>query len=259
MGLNGSEKFTPQLQDQMGKALLNRRGLQAYRSGRISKSTFALSLSKEFASLPNPNTGSSLYQGDGLNKSRVPRSAVYDALGFQPVSYDPYNGEQVLGGNPEGKGFARLLPPEKVFPPGTGGNLNFAHADQQDIQPNLRNALTATSTAIGRDLTVISGRRSPSHNAAVGGAKASEHVDGEASDISMAGMDDQQRAGLVQTLLSHGVKRFITYTNEPDMLHVDMKDQHGDGSAYFMHDKSAQFLRRAPAWFQEIAGATTSS
>lgn len=82
LGLSGSEKFTPELQDKLGMALLNRRGMQAYRDGRISKKTFALSLSKEWASLPNPNTGRSFYAGDGLNRSRIRPSAVYAALGF---------------------------------------------------------------------------------------------------------------------------------------------------------------------------------
>lgn len=88
MGLSGSEPFTPELQDKMGRMLLNRRGLQAYRAGRISKGTFALALSQEFASLPDPTTGRSFYHGDGLNASRVPRSAVYRALGL-PLSQPP--------------------------------------------------------------------------------------------------------------------------------------------------------------------------
>lgn len=82
LGLDGTEKFTPELQDKLAVALLNRRGLPQFRAGRISKKQFALSLSKEWASLPNPSTGRSFYAGDGLNASRLPRSAVYAALGF---------------------------------------------------------------------------------------------------------------------------------------------------------------------------------
>ncbi|MGR9131734.1 plasmid mobilization protein [Rhizobium leguminosarum] len=94
MGLSGNEKFTPELQDKMADSLLNRRGLQLYRAGRISKKQFALSLSQEWASLPNPNTGRSFYAGDGLNASSVAPSKVYASLGFTnvtpSVAPDPY-------------------------------------------------------------------------------------------------------------------------------------------------------------------------
>lgn len=82
LGLTGKERFTPKLQDQLGMALLKRRGWDAYVSGRMSKRQFALRLSQEWASLPNPNTGRSFYAGDGLNASSASRAQVYRALGF---------------------------------------------------------------------------------------------------------------------------------------------------------------------------------
>lgn len=178
----------------MGRMLLNRRGLQAYRAGRISKGTFALALSQEFASLPDPTTGRSFYHGDGLNASRVPRSAVYRALGFaaQPATYSP---------NPAAHGLARLVRPELTFPLGTGGNLNFVHKGQETISPTLRTTLTAASQQLGRDLTISSGYRSGNHpverRKRNGGG---EHTRGNAADISMAGMNDSQRADLVRAL-----------------------------------------------------------
>lgn len=85
LGLKGTEKFTPELQEKMADTLLNRRGLQEFQAGRISQRQFALRLSQEFAALPNPNTGRSFYAGDGLNASRVPVRNVYQAMGFQPA------------------------------------------------------------------------------------------------------------------------------------------------------------------------------
>lgn len=253
MGLSGSEPFTPELQDKMGRMLLNRRGLQAYRAGRISKATFALALSQEFASLPDPTTGRSFYHGDGLNASRVPRSAVYRALGFaaQPATYSP---------NPAAHGLARLVRPDPTFPQGTGGNLNFVHKGQETISPTLRTTLTAASQQLGRDLTISSGYRSGNHpverRKRNGGG---EHTRGNAADISMAGMNDNQRADLVRALMAQGVTRFITYTGSPDMLHVDLKRQRGSkGLPYFMHDKSARNIQRAPAWLRAIAEESTS-
>jgi muramidase (phage lysozyme) len=232
MGLSGSEKFTPQLQDQLGRALLNRRGLQAYRSGRISKGTFALSLSKEWASLPNPRTGQSYYSGDGLNKSRVPRSAVYDALGFTPASYSP----------------------------GDTNALKFDHADQEaGVKSELKGIVSSAFQELGLDgAEVISGYRSPDHPAERGKKSGGgEHTHGNAMDVSMKGLSDDQRSMLVQKLISKGAKRFITYGRYPDMLHVDLKDQTGNGQPYFMHNKSAKNLKSAPAWIRALAQGNT--
>jgi len=82
LGLIGTEKFTPELQSRLMDELLRQRGLQQFLDGRISKRQFALNLSQEWASLPNPNTGRSYYAGDGLNASRIPVRDVYAALGF---------------------------------------------------------------------------------------------------------------------------------------------------------------------------------
>lgn len=82
MGLTGSEKFTPELQDRMADMLLEGRGLSRYLSGQMSQRQFALRLSQEWASLPNPNTGRSYYAGDGLNASSVSPSAVFAAMGM---------------------------------------------------------------------------------------------------------------------------------------------------------------------------------
>ncbi len=156
--------------------------------------------------------------------------------------------------NPSAKGLARLVRPEAEAPAGTGGQLFFSHPEQDKLAPAFESILVGTSKAIGRDLTVLSGYRSPQHR--VEAAKAGgpgEHSRGDASDISMKGMSDDERSALVQDLVARGAKRFITYTDSPDMLHVDLKDQRGDGSPWFMHDKTNAKLKNAPRWFQDIA------
>lgn len=40
----------------------------------------------------------------------------------------------------------------------------------------------------GRPITILSGYRSPQHNAEVGGAKQSQHMEGRAADITVDGM-----------------------------------------------------------------------
>lgn len=86
MGLSGSERFTPELQDRMAMHLLNRRGYSKWARGEISATQFANNLALEWASLPNITAqngrpaGVSAYAGDGLNKSLVRPSAVLAAL-----------------------------------------------------------------------------------------------------------------------------------------------------------------------------------
>lgn len=41
----------------------------------------------------------------------------------------------------------------------------------------------------GRPIRIVSGYRSPAHNAAVGGAARSQHVEGRAADIAVEGME----------------------------------------------------------------------
>jgi muramidase (phage lysozyme) len=62
-------KFTPDMQDKAATLLMERRGLNEYASGDMDERTFAKTLSMEWASLPDPDTGRSYYDGDGLNKS----------------------------------------------------------------------------------------------------------------------------------------------------------------------------------------------
>lgn len=91
MGLSGTEKFTPQLQTEMAMVLLRQRGWDQYKAGTLSKRSFALNLSQEWASLPDPRTGQSYYAGDGLNRAGTTPSKVYAAMGLGPipVSYNP--------------------------------------------------------------------------------------------------------------------------------------------------------------------------
>lgn len=80
LGTHPSVKFTPEMQDTFAYELLRQRGYETWRAGGITNNTFALSLAKEWASLPHPDTGRSVYAGDGLNASHVSIKQVYKAL-----------------------------------------------------------------------------------------------------------------------------------------------------------------------------------
>ncbi len=162
--------------------------------------------------------------------------------------------------NPSGKGLARLVREPEEAPRGAGGKLSFVHAGQENINPQFASILTETSKAMGRDFTINSGYRSPSHRVEAskpGGP--GEHSNGTASDISMKGMSEPERQQLVRELRSRGAMRFIVYKNSPDMLHVDMKDQTGKGTPWFMYDRSNRNMPNAPTWFQEVAANSGQS
>lgn len=69
MHLTGNEKFTPELQDRMAVRLLEWRGLNDFRSGRISADQFMHNVSQEWASMPKDRSGRGYYDGDGLNRA----------------------------------------------------------------------------------------------------------------------------------------------------------------------------------------------
>ena len=80
-GLSGSTVFTGAVQDSiMIGRLKNSRGFDQFLSGDMTDVEFAESLSKEFASMPNPSTNRSYYDGDGLNSSLVGINKVLEML-----------------------------------------------------------------------------------------------------------------------------------------------------------------------------------
>jgi peptidoglycan hydrolase-like protein with peptidoglycan-binding domain len=71
MGLDpDNTKFSPKVQDEMIIHVLKKyRGLDRWLTGKLSTTAFLKNLSQEFASLPDPETGVSYYQGVGDNKA----------------------------------------------------------------------------------------------------------------------------------------------------------------------------------------------
>ena len=87
MGLTGSEKFDELQQDRMAKTLLNRRGFNKFKTGKLSLEGFANNLAKEWAALPvfgGDNHGLSYYAKDNINKARISNERVEKTLaGFR--------------------------------------------------------------------------------------------------------------------------------------------------------------------------------
>ena len=79
LGLTGDEIFSPQLQDQLAQALLERRGYSRWKAGEISTKAFLNNLAKEWASLPTAK-GRGYYSGQ---RAAAKPSEVASALGIQ--------------------------------------------------------------------------------------------------------------------------------------------------------------------------------
>lgn len=64
-------KFSPEVQDRFAFELLKGRGYEAWMAGIITHRQFALNLSKEWASLPNPYSDTGYYSGQNAAVSYV--------------------------------------------------------------------------------------------------------------------------------------------------------------------------------------------
>jgi len=73
------KKFDAETQDRLADILIERRYKRAMSTsgGVYDRTGFAKEISKEWASMPNPSTGKSYYDGDGLNSSGI---SVHDFM-----------------------------------------------------------------------------------------------------------------------------------------------------------------------------------
>jgi len=88
-----------------------------------------------------------------------------------------------------------------------------------DVQPGFLKRLDELREKVGHPLTLTSAARCAIHNAKVGGAPKSQHVDGLAADIDTLSLTAAQRYGLLKAALELG---FCVGVNKA-FLHVDTR------------------------------------
>jgi hypothetical protein len=120
--------------------------------------------------------------------------------------------------------------------------------------PRLVNAVYADATAglPGLTLPVTSAARTPQQNAAAGGAQNSQHLDGNALDISLKGMSDDQKQSVVSRFLSDPRVGGFGYYPETDSIHIDTRS---GGRMAWGADQTVNTVGRGwPQWMTDTVG-----
>ena len=85
LGLKGDEAFTPALQDRLARRLLQRRGYDSWKAGKLSDQAFMHNLSEEWAGLTDPNTGRGFYPGQTTGHSLTEQFSALKAERDRPA------------------------------------------------------------------------------------------------------------------------------------------------------------------------------
>lgn len=116
------------------------------------------------------------------------------------------------------------------------------------LQPRVTELLTGLESAYGQPLNVTSGYRSPERNAAVGGAKGSQHMHGNAVDIDVSGMSTDERRKLIELAQAQGFTGVGIYDNS---LHFDTGAERAWGPSYRRDS--------VPSWAADLVGGAGSA
>lgn len=125
-----------------------------------------------------------------------------------------------------------------------GANRAASLALSAGVSDQARAALEALQASWGRELRITSDHRTPEQNAAVGGAKNSEHLRGNAFDIDVSGLSQEDRVALIGQARAAGFGGIGVYDNS---LHFDVGPTRHWGPSY-----GADSL---PSWAAAAVGA----
>ncbi|SFY18707.1 hypothetical protein SAMN04244548_03007 [Paracoccus pantotrophus] len=138
LGLTGDEIFDEAMQTRMAVHLMQGRGLDDWRAGRISTEQFMDNMAQEWAALPRatgPNAGRSHYDGDGLNQSLIgldEARAIFDGQHVPDVIPRGGAGGYRAGGLPQPRRMDWF--DEVTTPGGMAVNVRYRVVDLADLQ-----------------------------------------------------------------------------------------------------------------------------
>ncbi|KNX40146.1 Zinc D-Ala-D-Ala carboxypeptidase precursor [Roseovarius tolerans] len=122
---------------------------------------------------------------------------------------------------------------------------------QLKLHPEALDKLQALRDRLGKPLIVRSAYRSPEHNRAVGGAKASKHMDGTAFDIAMSNHDPVKFAEAARAV---GFLGFGTYPRT-GFMHIDLGPARSWGERFPI--RATAFATEAPQAREVLAQSRT--
>lgn len=88
---------------------------------------------------------------------------------------------------------------------------------------NLAKNLQVLRDAIGKTITINSAYRSPDYNKKIGGVKDSQHLKGNASDITVKGMTPKEVAKIIEGLIASGKMQQGGIGIYPNFVHYDIR------------------------------------
>lgn len=91
--------------------------------------------------------------------------------------------------------------------------------EMDGVNPVALERFRALQNAVGRSLPVVSGFRDPVRNARAGGAKSSQHKNGNALDIDVSGLSREERLNVIRQASAAGFAGIGVYENS---IHVDV-------------------------------------
>ena len=154
----------------------------------------------------------------------------------------------------------QAAPPAPGVTPVEQPSVTLPVGDNVDLK-NLSPRMTQTFQTVQDQLVkagvpnalVTSAFRSQEHNKQVGGASSSQHLHGDAMDISLKGLSDEQAKTVVQTVLNTpGVNGFGYYPNS-NSIHFDVRE--GSRAAWGTSKSGDSIGRGWPPWMTEQVNA----
>lgn len=87
----------------------------------------------------------------------------------------------------------------------------------------LADNLQVLRDALGKPVHILSGYRTPAHNAAVGGAKASQHLVAKAGDLQVKGLSPANLHTTIERLIAEGKMKQGGLGLYPTFVHYDVR------------------------------------
>ncbi|OWK18326.1 hypothetical protein AJ88_03870 [Mesorhizobium amorphae CCBAU 01583] len=124
------------------------------------------------------------------------------------------------------------------------GQGRVGNPDVAGVNSVVMSRFKQVQNAFGASVPIVSGFRDPVRNAKAGGARKSEHMHGNALDLDVSKLSNEERVRLIQTASSLGFTGIGVYANS---LHLDIGSRRAWGASH--HSDSV------PTWARDAIAA----